>query len=244
MDYSIVIPLKDEVESLPLLVEEILTAMAALDGRWELICVDDGSTDGTRELLTGYSQRYSFFRPLFFDKNYGQSSAFMAGFRAASGEWVITLDGDGQNDPADISLLVERAQRGDVDLVCGRRIVRRDSPFKRLCSRMANLVRGCVCQDGVRDTGCSLKIYRRRCLQLLPPFRGMHRFFPALFVQKGFRLAEVDVHHRPRCKGATKYSLRNRHFNTIVDMFAVRWLGSRQLHYQLTEPSSGQKADG
>jgi glycosyltransferase involved in cell wall biosynthesis len=166
-----------------------------------------------------------------FDRNYGQSSAFDAGFKHAMGKWLISLDGDGQNDPRDIPRLLEK--RYEAELICGKRQGRQDTPFKRLISRIANFVRSRACGDGAEDTGCSLKVYNAHALAQIKLFDGMHRFLPALFVIEGFRVSNVAVSHRARKAGQSKYSLRNRNLNTVVDMLAVRWMRKRRLRYSL-----------
>lgn len=231
--YSLVVPLKNEAENIADLVAEIEPVMAQLQQAWELICIDDGSTDHTLSLLEQLAQEKPFLRILVFKQNYGQSSAFDAGFREAKGEWVITLDGDRQNDPADIPRLLSYCATHD--LICGRRMKRRDPWHKRIASRLANSVRGWLCQDKVHDTGCSLKVYRRTCLDRIKMYHGMHRFLPALFMNEGFRLIEVPVNHRERVRGVTKYNLFNRSFNTIADMLAVRWMRHRQLRYEISK---------
>lgn len=229
--YSVVIPLKNEEGNIADLVNEIEPVMKELAAPWELICVDDGSTDHTRIVLAGLAGNKPYIRLLIFDRNYGQSCAFDAGFKKAKGEWVITLDGDGQNDPADIPKLLAIA--GQYDLVCGNRVNRRDPWHKKLTSRAANCVRGWLCRDQVQDTGCSLKVYRTSCLRTIKMFKGMHRFLPALFKIEGFRVAEVPVNHRARLRGATKYTFFNRSFNTIADMLAVRWMWKRHVDYRI-----------
>lgn len=233
--YSIVVPLNNEEENIEDLVAEITTAMRELGDKWELICVEDGSTDQTLQRLIDLKQSNPELRTLVFDKNYGQSSAFDAGFKAARGEFVITLDGDRQNDPNDIPKLI--AAMEDADLVCGRRLRRKDPFIKRLTSYLANAVRSRICKDGVQDTGCSLKMYRRECLERIKMFHGMHRFLPALFVIEGYRVKEVDVNHRERTRGKTKYNFFNRSFNTIADMLAVRWMYKRHLKYRIKNES-------
>jgi dolichol-phosphate mannosyltransferase len=213
--------------------------MLGLQQEWELICIDDGSTDATLALLQELALQRPYLRILAFTSNCGQSSAFDAGFKAALGEFVITLDGDLQNDPADIPKLL--ALNSKADLVCGYRIKRRDSWFKHIISRVANSIRSRVCQDGVRDTGCSLKVYRTSCLQRIKMYHGMHRFLPALFLIEGFTVCEVPVNHRPRQRGSTKYTLFNRSFNTIADMLAVRWMQHRHLRYTLQQSVSGHR---
>lgn len=229
--YSVVVPLNNEEENIEELVNEISTVMRALGEVWELVCVDDGSTDNTLQRLIRLKKDHPELRTLVFDRNYGQSGAFDAGFKAAKGKFVITLDGDRQNDPKDIPRLIETMH--DADMVCGRRLRRKDSFVKRLTSYVANAVRRRFCKDGVQDTGCSLKMYRRECLEKIKLFHGMHRFLPALFIIEGYRIKEIDVSHRERTKGKTKYSFFNRSFNTIADMLAVRWMYKRHLNYRI-----------
>lgn len=234
--YSVVVPLKDEEGNVEPLVEEVIAAMEALGQAWELICVDDGSTDGTAERLAAMAMRCAPLRFLRFDRNYGQSSAFDAGFKASRGRWIITLDGDLQNDPADIGALIGRAHATNADLVCGVRERRCDGLFKRWSSWIANAVRSRFCGDGMRDTGCSLKLYRKECLDKIKMFHGMHRFLPALFLIEGFTVEQLPVSHRERVRGKSKYGLLNRSLNTLVDMLAVRWMRSRRLRYRVESP--------
>lgn len=231
MRYSVVIPLKNEESNIGELIEELEPIMQGLNHSWELICVDDGSTDETCEVLRRLMPKKPYLRLIIFKRNYGQSSAFQAGFAAARGEFVITLDGDRQNDPRDIPKLLQLID--DCDLVCGIRSKRKDSWNKRIISRAANRIRGWICEDGVQDTGCSLKIYRKQCLNKIKMFNGMHRFLPALFKIEGFRIKEMPVNHRERTKGVSNYNLFNRSFNTIADLFAVRWMKKRHLNYQI-----------
>jgi len=229
--YSIVIPLKDEEGNIRNLIGELEPVMNSLGKKWELICIDDGSTDQTLPILQDLSKGKPFLRTLVFTKNCGQSSAFDAGFKAAKGEFVITLDGDLQNDPNDIPKLIEVSE--NYDLVCGIRQNRKDSFVKRMTGYLANSVRSRVCHDGIQDTGCSLKLYRRDCLKKIKIYDGMHRFLPALFQIEGFRVHQIPVNHRERTRGKTKYNFLNRSFNTIFDMFAVRWMRARHLNYTI-----------
>lgn len=230
--YSVVIPLKNEASNIGDLIQELEPVMQSLNEPWELICIDDGSTDNTKEVLESLAQQKPYLRIIIFKQNYGQSSAFDAGFKAARGEFVITLDGDGQNDPKDIPRLVPHIQ--SCDLVCGIRQKRKDSFSKRMISKIANSVRRWACGDGVQDTGCSLKVYRKSCLDSIKMFHGMHRFLPALFIMEGFsRIQQVPVNHRERIKGKSHYNFFNRSFNTISDLLAVRWMKKRHLHYQI-----------
>jgi dolichol-phosphate mannosyltransferase len=226
--FSVVVPLYNEEANLPILQEELRSALSGLD--YEVIFVDDGSVDRTAERI----EIAPNVRLIRFERNSGQSAAIYAGLTAARGATVAIIDGDLQNDPADIpKLLAEIA--GGADLVCGYRVKRRDTMVKRLTSRIANTVRSRYTKDGVRDTGCTLKAMRRECLSALLPFKGMHRFIPALVKAAGYRLVEVPVNHRPRRFGQSKYGLGNRALRATIDMFGVRWLLSRRLNYKIRE---------
>jgi glycosyltransferase involved in cell wall biosynthesis len=168
-------------------------------------------------------------RVFHFDRNYGQSSAFDAGFKYSTGDLVITIDGDLQNDPADISTLLPHVKT--FDLVCGWRTNRHDSLVRTVSSRIANAVRSAVTGDRVHDTGCSLKIFRRAVVNKLQLFNGMHRFFPALALMHGFTVTEVPVRHYPRAHGLSKYGVGNRLFKSLYDLIAVRWMQTRALRY-------------
>ncbi len=225
---SVIVPLFNEEENVPILQQELAAALSGIP--YEIIFVDDGSTDRTLERLT----RTSEIRVLHFEKNAGQSAAMYAGANAARGATVVLIDGDLQNDPADIPKLLAEIERG-ADLVCGYRARRKDTMVKRLTSRIANFVRSRFTKDGVRDTGCTLKAMRRECVRTLVPFKGMHRFIPALVKGAGYRLVEVPVNHRARQFGTSKYGLGNRAVRATVDMFGVRWLLSRQLDYKVRD---------
>jgi dolichol-phosphate mannosyltransferase len=222
---SVVVPLFNEEESVPLLQSELTRALIGLN--YEIVFVDDGSTDRTADRIEP-GPRIQLVR---FEKNAGQSAALYAGLRNARGATAVLIDGDLQNDPADIPKLLSEIERG-ADLVCGFRAQRKDTFVKRVTSRVANFVRSRFTKDGVRDTGCTLKAMRRECISALVPFKGMHRFIPALVKGAGFRLVEIPVNHRPRKFGQSKYGLGNRALRATVDMFGVRWLLSRQLNYR------------
>lgn len=233
LKYSIIIPLKNEEGNIKDLINELEPVMNDLGEPWELICVDDGSTDQTRQILKELAKRKKYLRILAMEKNFGQSSAFDAGFKRAKGEFTITLDGDRQNDPADIPKLL--AAIGTSDLVCGIRLNRQDNWIKKITSFFANAIRSRVCHDGVTDTGCSLKVYRTSCLTRIKMYQGMHRFLPALFHIEGFRITQIPVNHRERVKGKSNYNFFNRSFNTVADMFAVHWMRKRHLKYRIEE---------
>jgi dolichol-phosphate mannosyltransferase len=225
---SVVVPLFNEEENVPILQSELAAALTGLD--YEIIFVDDGSSDHTVERIALGPK----IRVLRFEKNAGQSAALYAGLRSTRGGTAVLIDGDLQNDPADIPRLLAEIERG-ADLVCGYRAQRKDTFVKRVTSRIANFVRSRFTKDGVRDTGCTLKAMRRECISALPPFKGMHRFIPALVKGGGYRLVEIPVNHRPRKFGQSKYGLGNRAIRATVDMFGVRWLLSRHLNYKVRD---------
>jgi len=226
---SVVAPLFNEEESISILQQELGVALKGVD--YEIIFVDDGSVDRTAERIEAAPN----VRVIRFEKNAGQSAAIYAGLHAARGAIAVLIDGDLQNDPADIPRLLSEIARG-ADLVCGYRAQRRDTRVKRLTSRIANAVRSRFTKDGVRDTGCTLKAMRRECLSALVPFKGMHRFIPALVKGAGYQLVEIPVNHRPRRFGQSKYGLGNRAVRATMDMFGVRWLLSRRLNYRIRKP--------
>lgn len=228
---SVVIPAYDEADNLTPLLAELSPPLESLGAEYEIVLVDDGSTDGTREVLAGLQPRHPALRVVRFRENAGQSAAFLAGFAAARGEIVVTLDADLQNNPADIPELVRRLEGHDA--VLGVRAKRRDSFLRRASSRVANRVRRAATGDGLADVGCSLKAFRRECLLDLPRFNGVHRFFGTLVVWKGCRVVEVPVDHRPRRAGVAKYNLRNRAFRTLLDLLAIRWLRARAVRYEI-----------
>jgi dolichol-phosphate mannosyltransferase len=225
---SIVVPVFNEEDNLPILQSELRTALVGLDH--EIIFVDDGSTDHSADKI----ERAPNVRILRFEKNTGQSAALYAGVKAARGQTIVLIDSDLQNDPADIPRLLAEISRG-ADLVCGYRARRKDKFGKRLTSRIANLVRSRFTKDYVRDTGCTLKAMRRECADTLVPFKGMHRFIPALVRGAGYQLIEIPVNHRPRRFGQTKYGFGSRAVRATMDMFGVRWLLSRRLDYKLRD---------
>ena len=227
---SVVVPLFNEEENVPILQGELTAGLSGLD--YEIIFVDDGSGDQTAKRVAPDPR----IRVLQFERNAGQSAAIFAGLQSARGAVAILIDGDLQNDPADIPRLLAEIERG-ADLVCGYRVQRKDTVVKRITSRVANFVRSRFTKDGVRDTGCTLKAMKRECIGALVPFKGMHRFIPALVKGAGYRLVEVPVSHRPRKFGQSKYSLGNRALRATVDMFGVRWLLSRRLSYNVRKPA-------
>lgn len=225
---SVVVPVFNEEENMSILQSELRNALHGVDH--EIVFVDDGSTDGSAEKI----ERAPNVRIIRFENNTGQSAALYAGIKAARGQTIVMIDSDLQNDPADILRLLAEISRG-ADLVCGYRAKRKDTISKRLTSRIANFVRSRFTKDYVRDTGCTLKAMRRECAEALIPFKGMHRFIPALIRGAGFRLVEIPVNHRPRRFGQTKYGFGSRAWRATMDMFGVRWLLSRRLNYKIRD---------
>jgi glycosyltransferase involved in cell wall biosynthesis len=197
--------------------------------------VDDGSTDGSLEVLKALKREHPELHIVAFAANAGQTAAFAAGFNAARGPLIVTLDADLQNDPADIPALVSELERSGAAAVAGYRVDRRDSGWRRLQSRIANGVRNRLNRETIRDTGCSLKAFRADALRALPLFNGMHRFLPTLVRMHGGRVTELPVRHRPRRYGRTKYGMWNRVFRSFADALAVRWMQRRVVRYRVRE---------
>lgn len=229
-ELSVVIPSHNEAENLPALLAEV---RAALEGRiaYEVVVVDDASADGTAALLTEASRKWPALRPLRHRRRAGQSAALVSGVRHARGAWVATLDGDGQNNPADILELWRLRQSAEgaqpVKMIAGQRWQRRDHWITRLSSRIANAVRGRLLKDATPDTGCGLKLFDRAVFLNLPRFDHMHRFLPALFQSLGAVTISAPVGHRPRQAGRSHYGVHNRLWVGIVDLFGVIWLRRR-----------------
>jgi len=235
VELSLVVPAYNERDNLAPLLAEIA---AALDGRawsYEVIVVDDGSTDGTLDALKDLRRQYPALHIISFERNAGQTAAFAAGVRAARAPILVTLDADLQNDPNDIPKLVETLERTGATAVAGYRATRRDTSWKRLQSRIANGVRNRLNGEVIRDTGCSLKAFRTEAVNAVPLFVGMHRFLPTLIKMQGGTVTEVPVGHRPRKHGATKYGMWNRVWRSLIDAFAVRWMQRRALRYRVRE---------
>jgi dolichol-phosphate mannosyltransferase len=222
---SVVVPMRDEAPNVAPLMAEIRGALTAI--AHEIVVVDDGSTDGTAAALLAEAPPLVRLRHT---RCEGQSAAILTGVRAARGDWIATLDGDGQNDPADIPALLARAQaEAGAILVCGHRTHRRDSRVKRVTSWLANTVRAAALGDATPDTGCGLKLFRREDFLALPVFDHMHRFLPALFLRAGASVVSVPVNHRPRLRGHSKYGTLDRALVGATDLLGVCWLARRAL---------------
>ena len=235
VDLSILIPAFNEDACIAAMVRETACVLHGLGRSFEILVVDDGSTDLTWTCLNHLRAEVSELRLVRLAVHSGQSAALGAAFRAARGRIYISLDADGQNDPADIPTLM--AQLDHYDLCCGYRIRRRDAWSKRIGSRLANAVRNLVLREQIRDTGCTLKAFRAEWAQSLPmQFRGMHRFIPALLAMAGARITEIPVNHRPRAAGKSKYTNRGRLKETLGDLWAVRWMQKRYRPIRVEDP--------
>jgi len=218
---SIVVPFYNEEECVEFVLQEIVACQPGA----EVVAVDDGSTDRTWEIMQGVAG----VTPLRLTKNRGQSGALYAGLHFAAGDILVMLDGDGQNDPADIAKLVDLIRSGQCDVAVGRRATRKDTWSRRAASRIANRVRRLFLHDGISDTGCSLKAIHRDHVDLLVPFNGLHRFLPAIFTHAGLKMAEVDVNHRERKAGTSKYTNLDRAIRGVYDLVGVCWLLKRKV---------------
>lgn len=227
---SVVIPVYNEAENVDPLVERLQSALATWQEDWEVVFVDDGSTDPTLELLKRAQQRVPQMRIAHFRRNLGQTAAIAAGFRLAQGNAIVTLDGDLQNDPAEIPRLV--AMLKDWDCVCGIRVRRRDGWWKRITSRIGNGFRNWATRDSIVDTGCTLKAFRRGPLERFELYKGMHRFLPTLLKMRGCRVTQVPVSHHPRLHGKTKYGTWGRMVKGLANVWAVRWMKKNVINFQ------------
>ncbi len=232
---SLVIPVYNEEANLDELYAQCRAALESLPWKWEILLVDDGSTDGSLACIKALAAADARVHYLAFDRNHGQSAAFAAGFAHARGDAIVTLDADLQNDPADIPRLLARYAEGDVDMVIGWRQKRQDTWGRRVASRIANAIRNALTGETVRDTGCSLKVMRADLARRLPVFSGMHRFLPTLMKMHGARVAELPVHHRPRTRGVSKYGLWDRAWTAWWDLLAVRWMQRRHVAFHIRE---------
>ena len=250
---SVVAPAKNESGNLPQLIAETASAFRPLVGAagaelghrlrgFEIVIVDDGSTDETPQLLRRLSRDYPELRPIRLERNSGQSAALAHGFQAARGDWIATLDADLQNPPAELVKLWQALPGHDAAL--GWRVKREDVWSKRIVSRWANRVRNALLRQSIKDTGCAARIFRRDIALRLPLFHGVHRFFGPLLIREGCDIVQLPIQHRPRSHGQSHYSFRNRSFKVIVDLLGVAWLMRRPLaasspiHSLIDEPTA------
>jgi len=232
---SLVVPVFNERDNILPLMAEVRRAMQQLGLPWEIVLVDDGSTDGGTALLDRLAAEDDSVRVVHFEANAGQTAAFDAGFRAARGDAIVTLDADLQNDPADIPAMMRRLEESKSDMVIGVRVNRQDTWARKVQSRIGNGVRNWITGDQITDTGCSLKLVKREAIDRVGLYTGMHRFLPTLVRLRGYKVIEMPVNHRARRFGVSKYGAMNRAMRGLVDCLAVRWMSKRMLNYRVKE---------
>ena len=235
---SVVVPVYNEEDC----IRDVLTELRdVLDGSpiasWEAVVVDDGSRDRTVPIFQEVFASDPRFRLVRFARNCGQTAAFDAGLRSARGELVGLMDGDGQNDPRDFPRLIAEMERSGVDMMCGFRAKREDSIVRKISSRVGNGFRNWMTHEQVTDVGCSIRVFKRHFVDRIKLYEGMHRFFPTLFRIEGATIGEIPVNHRPRTKGQSKYGIGNRLWKGLRDVFAVRWMQQRAIHYEIMNES-------
>ncbi len=228
VDLSVIIPVYNEEPNLPILLEELTKVLATVNQTYEVICINDASTDNSGAVLSDLQTSYAELKVFTHRLNCGESAGQATGFRNAQGDILITMDADLQNDPADIPSFLKNLTDG-VDCVCGIRKIREDDFVKRTSSRIANKFRDLIIGDAIQDAGCTYRMIRRRAIAEILVFNGMHRFLPAILKAQGFCVVEIEVNHRPRLKGISKYGVGNRLWRGIRDCFAMRWYQARAL---------------
>jgi len=240
VDLAVVIPVYNEEENLPHLWPELRSVLEPLGLTFEVVFVDDGSRDHSAELIRGFRDVDPRVRLVRLKANAGETAATDAGFKAARGRWVVTMDADLQNDPHDIPTLLSHLDRWDA--VTGWRVNRGegDSLVRRISSRVANRTRNLISDESIQDSGCTFRAFRRECLRGLVLYRGFHRFIPTLLKMRGYRVIEVPVRNRPRRFGQSKYGVLNRLFVTTADLLVVRWMKNRLLRYEVAEDLGGE----
>lgn len=238
LDLSVVIPIFNEEENLAALLSELNGVLQGMGQSFETICIDDASTDNSHLILERLSPIYPELRVAAFSKNCGQSAGQATGFQLARGRVIVTMDGDLQNDPADIPSLLAHLT-GEVACVCGIRRKRQDNRIKKISSRIGNRFRDFITGDRIQDAGCTFRAIRRQALCEVLVFNGMHRFLPTILRAQGHRVLEIPVNHRPRFKGISKYGIGNRMWRGIYDCFAIRWYTRRALTAARLRESAG-----
>ena len=234
---SLVIPAYNEQENVEALLKRVGDALASTGKPFEVVIVDDGSTDATPRLLREAMTRLPWLRVLRLRKNSGQSAAFDAGFRAARGEVIATIDADLQNDPEEIPRLLPMLD--GYDMITGWRRDRQDTKFRKMQTKVANRIRNWISQETINDSASSLKLYKRHCLEGIQLFTGAHRFFPTLVKMRGYKVREEPVKHSHRYAGTAKYGFRNRALRAFIDLLAVRWMKTRYIRYEADEVTAG-----
>lgn len=233
IEISVVVPVYNEEGNLPVLIPALVEVLKNLGRSYEMIFVDDGSSDESRRILKEMASEHASLRILRFKENRGLSTALVAGMREARGEIIVTLDSDLQNDPADIPRLLEYLDR--YDMATGWRQKREDKWLKKISSKIGNAVRNWVSGENIQDSACTLRAFKKECIQEIPVFNGMHRFLSTLVKMRGFGIIEVPVAHHPRRFGKSKYNIRNRMVRSFIDLLAVRWMKRRTIHYEIEE---------
>lgn len=232
---SVIAAAYNEEENLETLIKEISEAVSPLSKPWEVIIVNDASTDGSEALLRRLMEQYPPLRVINHLKNAGQSAGWDTAFRVAKGRYFATLDADLQNNPAGIPILLEAVESGQCDLANGWRKERNDPWIRLVSTRIANGFRNWLTRETIHDSACGLKVFKRECVERMPRFNGMHRFMPTLVKMKGYTVVEIPVHHRPRIAGVSKYGVGNRLFRGLRDTFAIRWMQSRNICQEFKE---------
>jgi glycosyltransferase involved in cell wall biosynthesis len=238
-ELSVVIPLYNEEENLEPLWAELQPVLVGLGRPFEVVFVDDGSQDRSAEIVRGLRERDPRVRLVRLKAHAGETAATEAGFRAARGHWLVTMDADLQNDPADIPRLVAHLDRWDAVTGWRRNRGAGDGWTRRLSAHVANRIRNWLSDEAIQDSGCTFRAFRRPCLRGLVLYRGSHRFLPTLLRMRGYRVLEVPVNHRPRRFGRSKYGVWDRAFVAFADLLAVRWMKSRLLRYEIAEDLGG-----
>ena len=233
IEISVVVPVYNEEGNLPVLIPKLVEVLKGLGLSYEMIFVDDGSSDGSRKILKEAATQYPFLRVLRLRENRGLSTALVAGMKEARGEKIVTLDSDLQNDPADIPRLLEHLDR--YDMATGWRQKREDTWLKKISSKIGNAVRNRLSGEAIRDSACTLRAFKKECVKEIPVFNGMHRFLSTLVKMGGYRIIEVPVSHYPRKFGKSKYNIRNRMVRSFIDLLAVRWMKRRTIRYDIEE---------
>ena len=233
IEISVVVPVYNEEGNLPVLIPALVEVLKNLGRSYEMIFVDDGSSDESRRILKEMASEHASLRILRFKENRGLSTALVAGMREARGEIIVTLDSDLQNDPADIPQLLECLDH--YDMATGWRQKREDTWLKKISSKIGNAVRNWLSGENIQDSACTLRAFKKECIQEIPVFNGMHRFLSTLVKMRGFGIIEVPVAHHPRRFGKSKYNIRNRMVRSFIDLLAVRWMKRRTIHYEIEE---------
>jgi glycosyltransferase involved in cell wall biosynthesis len=233
IEISVVVPVFNEEENLPILIPKLAEVLNQIGRPYEMIFVDDGSSDGSRKILKEMLSQYPSLRMIGLKENRGLSTALMAGMKEAQGEWIVTLDSDLQNDPEDIPKLMTYLDR--YDMATGWRQKRRDTGLKKISSKIANSVRNWLSGEKIKDSACTLRVFKRECLNDIFVFNGMHRFLSTLVKMQGYRIIEVPVSHHTRKFGKSKYNIRNRTWRAFVDLLVVRWMKRRRIDYEIDE---------